>query len=202
MLAVVKNKEQVPALYVVGQRAHHPSGGYVPEAQGARYRLSEEGGVTKVGELGHPHPIGECPPHLGRRTESEPSLTNPRRTDQREKRREGQGLLSLTELSPPSHEGREFALKDCGARHNVASVGTDARTVKADPYAIPGPMSCLIGEPGWVDGGYTGWQIGSGGISIGPHSEVHGKYTADGLNPAPGRTVHAFASQRFRRPIT
>ena len=63
-------------------------------------------------------------------------------------------------------------------------------------------MSCLIGEPGWVDGGYTGWQIGSGGISIGPRNEVHGKNTAHGLNPAPRRTVHAFASYRFRRPMT
>lgn len=40
----------------------------------------------------------------------------------------------------------------------------------------------LFGE-GWSDGGYTGWQIGSGNISVGPHSEVHGR------NEAPGRII-------------
>ena len=28
----------------------------------------------------------------------------------------------------------------------------------------------LLGEPGWGEGGYTGWQIGSGGITEGPRS--------------------------------
>jgi predicted enzyme related to lactoylglutathione lyase len=41
----------------------------------------------------------------------------------------------------------------------------------------------LFGEPGFNDGGYTGWQIGSGFVTIGPHSEVHGK------NPEPGRVM-------------
>jgi predicted enzyme related to lactoylglutathione lyase len=41
----------------------------------------------------------------------------------------------------------------------------------------------LFGEPGWNDGGYTGWLIGSGGITIGPHTEVHGK------NEQPGRLI-------------
>lgn len=34
-----------------------------------------------------------------------------------------------------------------------------------------------------ADGGYTGWQIGSGWITVGPHSEVHGK------NTQPGRII-------------
>jgi predicted enzyme related to lactoylglutathione lyase len=41
----------------------------------------------------------------------------------------------------------------------------------------------LFGAPGWTDGGYTGWLIGRGAISIGPHSEVHGQ------NSEPGRII-------------
>ena len=41
----------------------------------------------------------------------------------------------------------------------------------------------LFGEPTMADGGYTGWLLGSGFISIGPHSEVHGK------NAHPGRLI-------------
>jgi predicted enzyme related to lactoylglutathione lyase len=41
----------------------------------------------------------------------------------------------------------------------------------------------LFGEPSWSDGGYTGWQIGSGSVTIGPHDQVKGK------NPAPGRMI-------------
>jgi predicted enzyme related to lactoylglutathione lyase len=41
----------------------------------------------------------------------------------------------------------------------------------------------LFGEPGWDDGGYTGWMIGNGGVTIGPHTEVSGK------NAHPGRII-------------
>jgi predicted enzyme related to lactoylglutathione lyase len=41
----------------------------------------------------------------------------------------------------------------------------------------------LFGEPTMSDGGYTGWQIGSGFVAIGPHSEVHGR------NASPGRLI-------------
>jgi predicted enzyme related to lactoylglutathione lyase len=41
----------------------------------------------------------------------------------------------------------------------------------------------LFGEPGWKEGGFNGWQIGSGFVSIGPHSQVHGQ------NPQPGRML-------------
>lgn len=30
-------------------------------------------------------------------------------------------------------------------------------------------------EPVWNDGGYTTWKVGEGVITVGPHSEVHGK---------------------------
>lgn len=41
----------------------------------------------------------------------------------------------------------------------------------------------LFGKPGWNDGGYVGWIIGRGGITVGPHDEVHGK------NDQPGRLI-------------
>ena len=41
----------------------------------------------------------------------------------------------------------------------------------------------LFGEPGWNDGGYVGWLIGSGGVTVGPHDQVHGS------NESPGRLI-------------
>lgn len=41
----------------------------------------------------------------------------------------------------------------------------------------------LFGKPGMEEGGYSMWQIGSGGISVGPHDQVHGK------NSEPGRLI-------------
>ena len=41
----------------------------------------------------------------------------------------------------------------------------------------------LFGEPGFDEGGYSGWKIGDGFLTIGPHSEVHGK------NAEPGRVI-------------
>ena len=41
----------------------------------------------------------------------------------------------------------------------------------------------LFGAPGWDMSGYTGWQIGSGSVTVGPHSEVHG------ANTQPGRII-------------
>jgi predicted enzyme related to lactoylglutathione lyase len=44
----------------------------------------------------------------------------------------------------------------------------------------------VLGEPGWEDGGYVGWQAGSGMLMIGPHSEVKGR------NESPGRIITNF----------
>ncbi len=41
----------------------------------------------------------------------------------------------------------------------------------------------VFGEPRFSDGGYTGWQLGSGFVTVGPHSEVSGK------NAQPGRMM-------------
>jgi predicted enzyme related to lactoylglutathione lyase len=52
-----------------------------------------------------------------------------------------------------------------------------------DPKRLADYYRKVFGEPGYDDGGYATWQIGSGSISIGPHSEVHGQ------NAAPGRII-------------
>jgi predicted enzyme related to lactoylglutathione lyase len=41
----------------------------------------------------------------------------------------------------------------------------------------------VLGAPAFSDSGYTAWQLGSGFVTVGPHSEVKGK------NPAPGRII-------------
>ena len=41
----------------------------------------------------------------------------------------------------------------------------------------------LFGEPSFADESYSTWQLGSGAISVGPHSEVHG------ANDQPGRLI-------------
>jgi len=41
----------------------------------------------------------------------------------------------------------------------------------------------LFGKPGWEESGYTGWQIGTGAITLGPHDQVHGQ------NSQPGRLI-------------
>ena len=41
----------------------------------------------------------------------------------------------------------------------------------------------LFGEPGWGGGGYTGWQVGSSTVTVGPHDQVHG------ANTEPGRII-------------
>jgi predicted enzyme related to lactoylglutathione lyase len=52
-----------------------------------------------------------------------------------------------------------------------------------DPARLTEYYTRLLGDPTWTDGGYAGWQIGSGAIWIGPHSEVKGK------SAHPGRMI-------------
>jgi predicted enzyme related to lactoylglutathione lyase len=52
-----------------------------------------------------------------------------------------------------------------------------------DPQRLTEYYTRLFGTPGWQDGGYTGWQIGTGGISVGAHDQVKGK------NAHPGRLI-------------
>ena len=53
----------------------------------------------------------------------------------------------------------------------------------ADPDRLVEYYTRLLGEPGMSEGGYTGWQLGSGFVTVGPHSEVSGK------NAQPGRLI-------------
>jgi predicted enzyme related to lactoylglutathione lyase len=41
----------------------------------------------------------------------------------------------------------------------------------------------LLGAPAMTDGTYTGWLVGRGFVTVGPHDEVHG------TNAAPGRII-------------
>ncbi len=52
-----------------------------------------------------------------------------------------------------------------------------------DPQRLVDYYTKLFGEPAWNQGGYTGWLIGSGAVTVGPHDQVKGK------NSQPGRII-------------
>ena len=52
-----------------------------------------------------------------------------------------------------------------------------------DPQRLADYYTRLFGEPSWNEGGYTGWLIGSGAVTVGPHDQVKGK------NAHPGRII-------------
>ena len=52
-----------------------------------------------------------------------------------------------------------------------------------DPKRLAEYYTKLFGEPTMSDGGYDGWKIGGGWISVGPHDQVKGK------NAHPGRII-------------
>lgn len=53
----------------------------------------------------------------------------------------------------------------------------------ADPERLAAFYAKLFGAPGWSGGGYHGWQLGSGFVSVGPHDQVKGS------NTEPGRMI-------------
>ena len=53
----------------------------------------------------------------------------------------------------------------------------------ANPEQLVEYYTKLFGAPGFSDGGYSGWKIGDGFLTIGPHSEVSGP------NSQPGRCI-------------
>jgi predicted enzyme related to lactoylglutathione lyase len=59
----------------------------------------------------------------------------------------------------------------------------------ADAPRLTAYYTRLFGEPGFNDGGFTGWMIGGGAVTVGPHSEVHGQ------NPEPGRLIWNIESE-------
>ena len=52
-----------------------------------------------------------------------------------------------------------------------------------DPQRLVDYYTKIFGKPAMADGGYTGWQIGSGFFAVGAHSEVKGK------SAHPGRII-------------
>ena len=52
-----------------------------------------------------------------------------------------------------------------------------------DPAKLIPYYTRLFGEPLFTFEGYAGWQLGTGVVTVGPHSEVHGQ------NPQPGRLL-------------
>ena len=52
-----------------------------------------------------------------------------------------------------------------------------------DPQRLIAYYTKLFGAPTFTDAAYAGWQIGSGFLTIGPHSEVKGK------SAHPGRLI-------------
>jgi predicted enzyme related to lactoylglutathione lyase len=61
-----------------------------------------------------------------------------------------------------------------------------------DPQRLIDYYTRLLGEPTFADGGYSTWQIGSGSVSIGAHSEVKGG------NAHPGRIIWNIESTDVR----
>jgi predicted enzyme related to lactoylglutathione lyase len=55
-----------------------------------------------------------------------------------------------------------------------------------DPAGLSAFYRKVLGDPGWEDGAYVGWQAGNGMLMIGPHSEVKGQ------NETPGRIIINF----------
>lgn len=53
----------------------------------------------------------------------------------------------------------------------------------ADPARLAVYYTKLFGEPGWNEGGYVGWQLGSGFLTVGPHDQISGS------NVQPGRVI-------------
>jgi predicted enzyme related to lactoylglutathione lyase len=52
-----------------------------------------------------------------------------------------------------------------------------------NPKRLADYYTRLFGKPGWEEGGYTGWQLGTGFVTVGPHDQVKGR------NAHPGRLI-------------
>jgi predicted enzyme related to lactoylglutathione lyase len=58
-----------------------------------------------------------------------------------------------------------------------------------NPQRLADFYTKLFGAPTWNEGGYTGWLIGSGAVTVGPHDQVKGQ------NISPGRIIWNIESQ-------
>jgi predicted enzyme related to lactoylglutathione lyase len=68
-------------------------------------------------------------------------------------------------------------MKGEGMNFNSILIGSE------DPQRLTDYYTKLFGAPGWAEGGYTGWQVGTGSVTVGPHDQVKGK------NVHPGRII-------------
>ena len=58
-----------------------------------------------------------------------------------------------------------------------------------DPGRLVEYYTRVLGEPGFSDGGYTGWMLGSAYITVGAHDQVKGK------SAQPGRIIWNIESE-------
>jgi predicted enzyme related to lactoylglutathione lyase len=63
---------------------------------------------------------------------------------------------------------------------NTVMIGSE------EPKALSDFYTKVLGKPQWEEGGFVGWQVGSGNLMIGAHSEVKGR------NEMPGRLILNF----------
>ena len=61
-----------------------------------------------------------------------------------------------------------------------------------DPKSLADFYTKVLGDPGWEDSSYVGWQAGTGMLMVGPHSEVKGR------NEMPGRMMLNFETSDFQ----
>ena len=60
---------------------------------------------------------------------------------------------------------------------NSIMIGTE------DPKRLADYYTALFGKPRWDEGGFVGWELGTGGFAVGAHDQVKG------LNDQPGRLI-------------
>jgi predicted enzyme related to lactoylglutathione lyase len=61
-----------------------------------------------------------------------------------------------------------------------------------DPKRLSDYYTRVFGKPGFDGDGYTGWELGSGWVTVGPHDQVKGK------NAQPGRLIWNLESSDVR----
>ena len=71
----------------------------------------------------------------------------------------------------------ESKRKGAGMNLNSILIGSE------NPQRLKDYYTKLFGEPTMDDGGYFGWQLGSGFVTVGPHDQVKGQ------NREPGRII-------------
>jgi len=49
-----------------------------------------------------------------------------------------------------------------------------------DPTRLTDYYTAIFGKPAWEGGGFTGWQLGTGWMAVGPHDQVKGRNTQPG----------------------